>query len=721
MTFSGFPRTTLLEAGRLPLEELAERARCEGQSTRPIYRVHRWFARRLSTQFRSILAALTLEPREADQFWKRYNEHIPLDGAVVLDPFVGGGTTVIESSRCGAAVIGFDIDPVAASITRFELSARTRERDLAAAQSIVASVAETLRSYYITTLDDGRETEVLHYFWVEETTCSECGHAFELHPYYQLAWDNDKGLQWAFCKHCHEVQELPLARKRLDCGCGRRTRIKDGTQFRGKIQCPQCQHTWNLSEGSSEQPPRWRLFALEVLEPVEDGCLRTFKRATASDHAAYATASAALREMERTASPFPPSRPIPEEPRFDRRPLIHGIRSYDQLFNDRQRLHLTILGRAIAGVENEGVKRLLSLAYSEHLTTNCMYTGYAFGYRRTSPLFSIHGYRHIVRPVELNPWLDGIGRGTFINSLSKIGRAIAYASAPDDLASQNGSAPAIEPIGPADGCVIDDPEQVCVGKAKAAVCARSSADLRGIPDGDVNLILTDPPYFDNISYSELSDFYLAWHQQLGIAEGVYRAPGRSAPLSENLAIVDRSDSSVATYTHTLASIFAECNRVLHPDGLMVFTYHHKAPEAWVAVGMALAHSGLQCTSVIPMRGEGDGGLHSKNGTIKWDAVLVCRKSGRRAVHISDLTAVVVGREALEGALAATNRFASQLSQPKTAFREPDRLNLLCAMVAASAQADRSADESLPLEEALQEALRLFDAQRLDPHRAYAEA
>lgn len=85
MTFSGFPRTTLLEAGILPLEELAERARCEGQSTRPIYRVHRWFARRLSTQFRSILAALTLEPREADQFWKRYNEHIPLDGAVVLD------------------------------------------------------------------------------------------------------------------------------------------------------------------------------------------------------------------------------------------------------------------------------------------------------------------------------------------------------------------------------------------------------------------------------------------------------------------------------------------------------------------------------------------------------------------------------------------------------------------------------------------------------------
>src|SRR5690606_7305871 len=57
---------TLLEAGELPLAELAELARCEGQSSRPIYRVHRWFARRLSTQFRALLAALTLGPGEEE-------------------------------------------------------------------------------------------------------------------------------------------------------------------------------------------------------------------------------------------------------------------------------------------------------------------------------------------------------------------------------------------------------------------------------------------------------------------------------------------------------------------------------------------------------------------------------------------------------------------------------------------------------------------------------
>lgn len=79
------------------------------------------------------------------------------------------------------------------------------------------------------------------------------------------------------------------------------------------------------------------------------------------------------------------------------------------------------------------MRQLLSLAFSEHLATNNMYVGYAFGYRRIAALFSFHGYRHIVRPVELNPWLDGPGRGTFPNVLAKIGRAIEYAIAPYTL------------------------------------------------------------------------------------------------------------------------------------------------------------------------------------------------------------------------------------------------------------------------------------------------
>ena len=130
--------------------------------------------------------------------------------------------------------------------------------------------------------------------------------------------------------------------------------------------------------------------------------------------------------------------PIPTNGRSDRRPLIHGFTKYRDLFNDRQLLHLNLLGQAIVHAEEPQLRRLLAMAFSEHLTTNCMYTAYAFGYRRVSPMFSIHSYRHITRPVEINPWLDGIGRGTFPNVVGKIAKAVAFAKAPTELDPKGG-------------------------------------------------------------------------------------------------------------------------------------------------------------------------------------------------------------------------------------------------------------------------------------------
>ena len=100
-----FAARTLLEAGEIPLEQLAELALREGQRTNPLYRVHRWFARRLGSQFRAILTGLALGVEDADRFWEAYLADIPLHGALVLDPFVGGGTSLVEARRCQARVI----------------------------------------------------------------------------------------------------------------------------------------------------------------------------------------------------------------------------------------------------------------------------------------------------------------------------------------------------------------------------------------------------------------------------------------------------------------------------------------------------------------------------------------------------------------------------------------------------------------------------------------
>lgn len=674
-TFGGWPARTLLEAGGIPITQLAELALREGQSSNPLYRCHRWFARRVGSQFRSILTALTLPPDKAEAFWDTYLGKTSVQGAVVLDPFIGGGTSLIESMRCKARVIGFDIDPVATFITRFELAASQLDSFYSEIEQICSVVSKFIIPLH-RTIVDGIERDVLHHFWVQVKECSNCHKYIELHPHFQLAYSKEKNLQWVFCKSCHMVYELPIEYKVLHCSCGTRTTIHEGTYRKGVMTCPTCKHTQKNVTGNLDdaERPVWKLFAQEYLIGAGKNSTRHFKRAEDADQVLYDQATRKLGMIRNGL--LVPTRSIPHEGRSDGRPLIHGIRHYADFFNDRQKLHLHLLGTAITRVENDEARRCLELAFSEHLTTNCMYTAYAFGYRRTSPLFSIHSYRHITRPVELNPWQDGVGRGTFINTIKKISKAISFAKAPEILHPE-GSRVAYEGTLYREQACLGSVTDVLNGRVLGAIETQSSEELHLLPNAAVDLVLTDPPYFDNLSYSELSDFYLAWHQALGIAPYPYDNNVTSAPIAQNLAITRRTAEACKEYQQRLQRIFIECYRVLKPAGICVFTYHHKLPSAWNALGTALLHSRLSVTKVLPMRGEGQGGLHTYEGTIKWDAVLVCRKKQ----DIIETGVPVITDSAFKDAiLEAKSHFDTLSPQKRLGFKIPDFTNLARALV-----------------------------------------
>ncbi|MGV6853184.1 MAG: hypothetical protein ACWA5R_13530 [bacterium] len=171
--FTGWPKRTLLDDENIPTEDIALLALREGQSSTPLYRVHRWFARRVGSQFRSILTALTLPPEKADEFWDTYLGKTSVNGAVVLDPFIGGGTSLVESMRCNARVIGFDIDPVATFITRFELSASRMEDQYPEIDRVCAEVSKQIMPLHRTSVD-GEDRDILHHFWVQVKQCSYC-------------------------------------------------------------------------------------------------------------------------------------------------------------------------------------------------------------------------------------------------------------------------------------------------------------------------------------------------------------------------------------------------------------------------------------------------------------------------------------------------------------------------------------------------------------------
>lgn len=664
--------------GDLPIETLADLAIREGRRPRPIYQTHKWFARRFGSAFRSLLVAAATGP--ADDFWEAYLGGIDLKGWRIGDPFVGGGTAIAEAQRLGAEGFASDVDPVAVSITRFQ----SRLGDVPPLDSVLdllkADVGQALAPYYVTRDGEGRERPVLHYFWVQNVDCGGCGRHYDAHAHHQLAHDAVTKRQWAVCRHCGEVHDLPLERKRLDCkSCGGRTTIATGSSSAGVASCPACGHQERLIDISqrTRTPPRYRLFALEYLakdptsRPVP-AAHRIFKRANAEDVALYDSAAQALAEAPADLLRHLPERAIPDQDRADDRLIRYGYRQYADLFNARQLLHLAHLSRAIQEIEPQ-VREALSIAFCDHLKTNCMLTSYAFGWRRLAPLFSIRAFRHIIRPVELNPWLDGTGRGTYPNAVRRVERARDWLREPRE-ATPEGGFKALAPE--------ERPPMLPV-----VTRVSSADDLHHLGDGALDLVVTDPPYFDNIAYSELSDFFLPWHQALGLTDEV--RPGLPAARLE----ARRNDDAAATAFQTrLGRCFTEIARVLKPGGLVVFTYQHKTPKGWETLGRALAQAPLQVLRVFPMLGDTDAGPHKHQDSIRWDAVIVAT-AGQADNNVERVTSA-----ARAWAETTADGWCERLKRTsRLGFKTADEFNLrrACYAAALSHPTNKDVDSGSP--------------------------
>jgi hypothetical protein len=300
-----------------------------------------------------------------------------------------------------------------------------------------------------------------------------------------------------------------------------------------------------------------------------------------------------------------------------------------------------------------------------------MMTHYAFGWRRLAPLFSVRAFRHVTRPVEINPWLDGTGRGTFPNAVRQVERAVRWAKSPSE-ALLDGGFREMPPL----------PDVVRHASPKVRIFHKNSQNLAFIEDSSVSLALTDPPYFDNIPYSELSDFFLPWLQLLGLIK--IRGKGRPNGFIENLSATSRSECAVTSFQKSLGACFSEIARVLKPSGRLIFTYQHRTAIGWLGLAGALASSGLQPVQLFPLPGDGEKGLHTHDGSIKWDAVFVLKK-GRRRKTYDNLSRLMLSEEAMHAAQSHHRMWERRLSRLKTkSFREPDSINFHCACFVAAA-------------------------------------
>lgn len=614
----------------LPVEQMQRWARREGNRKKPIYELHKWWARRLGTTFRMLLLGATTADRSVEDLVKEafYRAH-DLSGLTVLDPFMGGGTSLVEAAKCGAHVIGVDIDPVACFVTSRELEAVDPKRLQRAFEVVSTRVRGKILDRYKTRLPDGRTGDVIYAFWVDEIACPSCGKSSAAHPHYQLAREDAAQRQTVICRHCGTLKSVKLDQEGFRCGsCEAFTRIKAGPIQGGRFVCPSCDERHVFSDLSdTESLPEQRLFALDVL--AEDG-ERLFKAADEGDLKRYSKSSR-LWESGSPEAKFAPNELIPADDRYDNRPIIYGYTRYRDLFNARQLLSLCEIAWAVAELEDPIEKKFLALAFSDCLASNNMFCSFAFDYRKLTPLFGLHAYRRVVRPVENNVWGVDQGRGTFSRCVAKVIRGKEYGLEPYEF-RYRGRQPV--PVKTGDKVSVElgkklSPSSSARSSGRVLNC--SAASLEGVADESVDLVLTDPPYYDNLPYSELSDFYHVWLKR--VLGGLYEGSGdEHTPWKESLFVGRKGRDRTAehrTFVDNLSAALRECGRVLRPDGIMVFTYHHGDASAWKALGAALLKSSFRVMKVLPVRSEGQSAFHSYGGSLKWDAVLVCRKRARR--------------------------------------------------------------------------------------------
>ena len=183
------------------------------------------------------------------------------------------------------------------------------------------------------------------------------------------------------------------------------------------------------------------------------------------------------------------------------------------------------------------------------------------------------------------------------------------------------------------GPIFDNGDPANSSRPSPGITCKSADNLAHITDGQIDAVVMDPPYYDNVMYAELSDFFYVW---------LKRTAGYVFPELFRRQLTDKDNEAVANparykgekgvkasagkdYQERMKTIFQECRRVLKVDGIMTLMFTHKATGAWDALTVGLMEAGFKITASWPINTEAPGSLHIKDKAAANSTIfLVCR-------------------------------------------------------------------------------------------------
>lgn len=572
-----------------------------------------------------------------------------LRGKTVLDLTAGGGSIPFEALRCGATTIANELNPVASTILAATLDypfryGRALADDIARwGKTLRDNVVPSLIQYYPASPvagDPGQTEQLDGYLFCRVVTCPHCG---KRTPLLTSGWLAHRA------KDAWGVEIVPsgdgcrFTPYRVTKGRGPQGQDPEtATVEKGVGRCVHCGQAIDSEEIKRQTRGESAVGRLEDelyvvaavrTEPVlKDGLVQRcasgenrgqvktkqtlfFRAASEADRAALAAAKRALAERwdrwDRLG--LIPTEKIPAGHK-EQEPLRFGMARWCDMFTPRQLLaNLTCLEElnrlkpqvlAELGPERgKAVVTYLQFVFDKILDYNSRLTLWDATRTKIAHTFTRH---------------DLSIKWTF-PELIIAGEQSGLAWALDQVIdAYNGLADLAEPVFTATG-----------GRPPLTLL-HGSAEHLALADASVDAIVFDPPYYNNVEYAELSDYFYVWDKRTlaGLYPGLYgsRLTDKDDEAVANPVRAGGEAEAKAFYEAMMARIFAEGRRVLKDDGLLLMMFTHKSGDAWETMTRALIEAGFEITATWPVDSEDPKGIHSNGKANAQSSIFIaCRK------------------------------------------------------------------------------------------------
>jgi adenine-specific DNA methylase len=516
----------------------------------------------------------------------------------VLDATAGGGSIPFESVRYELPTIANELNPVASVILKAVLEHPRANGDLSDdirrwGEKIDSIASDELDEYFPTQSNE----KTLAYLWAHTISCPDCGLTVPLSPNWWLEKNSSsKGIaaRPTVSESSDEVEfeivELPDDVKKEEYN------PTNGTVSRGKATCPRCQVTIDGDEvkrQAQEEGMGTQLFAV-YNEKISSGD-RGFRGPNEEDVEAHLKAQSKVQNDVDLSTILSEERYIGPADRAKN----YGVNQWRDMYTSRQLLTHYEYWQAYENVksdireeytteETKVILTFLSFAADKAISMNCRQSRWDSSVPKLVQIFDRHDFSFKWSFGENNLIAEGLGYDWVLDSTVEVYEELR------ELSSQS-SAPVDVLQGDASNLPLDKNE--------------------------VEAIVLDPPYYDNVMYAELSDFFYVWMKKyLGDVYPDFFTNELTNKSSEAVAnsakfedLTDgsqsKSDLAKSDYESKMTNIFSELNRVLSTDGIFTLMFTHKKTEAWDTLTKALIDAGFVVTATHPVSTENPNSLH----------------------------------------------------------------------------------------------------------------